>query len=290
MSCDVERTAKTIEGGGVEIASEAFGRPGDPVVLLIMGTMASMLWWPEGFCRRLAVAGRRVIRYDHRDTGRSTRYPPGAPGYDVGDMAGDAIRVLDGWSVPAAHVVGMSLGGMIAQRVALCAPERVLSLTALSSTPVGVEGLSGPSPAYLEHGARGEGVDWSDRGQVIDYMAEDARMLAGTAFAHDAAAARALVAEDFDRAGGFASATNHFMLGDGRPAPGIDRLRAPLLVIHGTADPIFAPEHGAALARKVAGAALVTLDGGGHELHPGHWPAIVEAIVAHSAGQVVARP
>jgi pimeloyl-ACP methyl ester carboxylesterase len=288
MLRDLERTVRTIESGGAEIASEAFGEPGDPAVLLVMGAMASMLWWPDDFCRRLAAAGRRVIRYDNRDTGRSTRYPPGAPGYGIGDMAGDAIRVLDGWSVPAAHVVGMSLGE-IAQRVALGAPERVLSLTAISTSPVGVEGLPGPNPAYLEHGARAEGIDWSDRGQVIDYMVEDARMLAGTAFAHDPAAARAFVAEDFDRAGNFASATNHFMLGDGPPAPGIDGLRAPLLVIHGTADPIFAPEHGAALARAVAGASLVTLDGGGHELHPGHWPVIVEAIVAHSAGQVVAR-
>jgi pimeloyl-ACP methyl ester carboxylesterase len=108
-----------IRVNGLEIATEAFGDPTHSPVLLIMGAMASMLWWPEGFCERLANHGRYVIRYDNRDTGLSTKYPPGEPRYTFDDMVDDAIRVLDGYAIPAAHVVGMSLGGMIGQIAAL---------------------------------------------------------------------------------------------------------------------------------------------------------------------------
>jgi pimeloyl-ACP methyl ester carboxylesterase len=102
---------RMIRADGIELASEAFGDPAHPPVLLIMGAMASMLWWPEAFCAGLAARSRHVIRYDHRDTGRSTTQEPGAPAYAFDDLADDAIRVLDGNGIPAAHVVGMSMGG-----------------------------------------------------------------------------------------------------------------------------------------------------------------------------------
>jgi pimeloyl-ACP methyl ester carboxylesterase len=92
---------KTVRAGGVEIATEAFGDPAHPPVLLIMGAMASMLWWPEDLCRQLAGRGRHVIRYDNRDTGLSTIYPPGAPPYGFDEMADDAMRVLDGYGLGA---------------------------------------------------------------------------------------------------------------------------------------------------------------------------------------------
>ena len=105
-----------------EIVSQAFGDPRDPAMLLIMGAMASMLWWPEALCEKLAGEGRFVIRYDNRDTGLSTKYAPGEPPYTFDDMADDAVRVLDSHGIGMAHVVGMSMGGMIAQRLALRHP------------------------------------------------------------------------------------------------------------------------------------------------------------------------
>ena len=263
-----------------EIVSQTFGDPADPAILLVMGAMASMLWWPEAFCRQLAGRGRFVIRYDNRDTGLSTKYPVGAPPYTFEDMVDDAIRVLDDHGVARAHVVGMSMGGMIAQTVALKYPERVGALTVISSSPLGVDtsGLPGTTAAYSEHAAEGGDVDWSDRDQVLAYMAKDARALASTLHPFDAERARELIEADYERSGGLASATNHFALKGGGPKCSIADLAAPLLVIHGTSDPIFPAEHGEALAKAVPGARLVKVEGGGHELHPDDWRQIIDAI------------
>jgi pimeloyl-ACP methyl ester carboxylesterase len=276
-----------------EIASQTFGDPAHPSVLLIMGAMASMLWWPEAFCRTLAGKGLFVIRYDNRDTGRSIKYAPGEPPYTFDDMADDAIRVLDGHGVAKAHVVGMSMGGMIAQLVALKHPSRVVSLTAISTSPVGIDTshLPGTTEAYMKHSAEGAKVDWSDRAQVVDFIVKDAHAIAGTAHRFDEKRTRAFVEQDYERSGGFLSATNHFMLKGGEDWKGrLGQMTAPLLVIHGTEDPIFPVEHGAALAEAVAGARLVRIEGGGHELHPDDWAAIVDAIVAHSQAQISAEP
>src|SRR5690242_20818449 len=124
-----------IRTNGVELCAQSFGDPGDPPTLLIMGIGASMLWWDEVFCRRLAAGGRFVIRYDHRDTGRSTTFPPGNPGYTGAALDTDAVAVLDGYGIPAAHLVGLSAGGGIAQCVALDHAERVRSLVLISTSP-----------------------------------------------------------------------------------------------------------------------------------------------------------
>jgi pimeloyl-ACP methyl ester carboxylesterase len=268
-----------------EIVSQTFGDPAHPAVLLIMGAMASMLWWPEAFCRKLADAGRFVIRYDNRDTGLSTKYTPGEPPYTFDDMADDAIRVLDDHGIQRAHVVGMSMGGMIAQLVALKHPSRVATLTVVSSSPMGVDTshLPGTTDAYREHSAEGAKVDWADRDQVIGFVVSDARAIAGIAHPFDEKRTRAFVEQDYDRSGGLLSATNHFMLQGGEDWKGrLPEMKAPLLVIHGTADPIFPVEHGAALAEAVAGARLVRIEGGGHELHPDDWQEIVAAVATHS--------
>src|SRR4029453_17185534 len=102
-----------IEANGVELCTEAFGDPADPAILLVMGVGGSMLWWEEGFCRLLAEGGRLVIRYDHRDTGRSVTYAPGAPEYTGADLVADAVGVLDAYGIAAAHVVGVSAGGAL---------------------------------------------------------------------------------------------------------------------------------------------------------------------------------
>src|SRR5215207_7460183 len=125
---------RMIEANGVELCAESFGEPSDPPVLLTMGIGASMLWWDEGFCRRLADRGRFVIRYDHRDTGRSVTYEPGGPGYTGADMAADAAGVLDAHGIPAAHVVGVSAGGAFAQLLALDFDDRVRSLVLISTS------------------------------------------------------------------------------------------------------------------------------------------------------------
>ncbi|AZO45792.1 alpha/beta hydrolase [Mesorhizobium sp. M7D.F.Ca.US.005.01.1.1] len=267
-----------------EIMSEALGDQANPPLLLIMGAMASMLWWPEALCRKLADAGLFVIRYDNRDTGLSTKYRLGGPPYTFDDMADDAMHILDEHGIGKAHVVGMSMGGMIAQLVGLKHPSRVASLTVISSSPVGTDTSHLPqtSDAYIKHSAEGAKVDWSDRGQVVDFIVRDARAIASIAHPFDEAGTRAFIEQDYDRSGGFLSATNHFMLKGGAAWKGrLHEMEAPLLVIHGTADPIFPVEHGEALAEAVIGAKLIRIEGGGHELHPDDWAGICAAIVAH---------
>jgi pimeloyl-ACP methyl ester carboxylesterase len=270
----------------VEICSETFGERRDPAVLLIMGAMASMLWWPDEFCRRLAGSGRFVIRYDNRDTGRSTGYEPGTATYTSDDMAGDAIALLDEHGVDRAHLVGMSMGGGIAQQVALDHPDRVLSLTAISTSAIGDQDrdLPGPTPEYIEHAAAFEDLDWSDTGSLADLLVRDARALSGTRHAFDEAAAREFVKRDLERAIDPSRLVNHDQVGgaEGKARRAGD-IGVPLLVIHGTADPIFPYPHGVALADAVPGATLVTIEGGGHELHEGDWDQMLEAIVSHTA-------
>ncbi|MDO9397570.1 MAG: alpha/beta hydrolase, partial [Herbiconiux sp.] len=117
---------RMIEVRGVEICAESYGDPADPTILLVHGAQASMLWWPEPLCERIAAGARHVIRFDTRDTGRSSTFPVGAPGYAMSDLADDAAGVLDGFGAQQAHVVGRSMGGGIALFLALDHPARVL--------------------------------------------------------------------------------------------------------------------------------------------------------------------
>lgn len=278
---------RVIRVDDVELATESFGDPKGPPVLLIMGGMASMLWWPDEFCRQLAGRGRYVVRYDHRDTGHSTKYSRGQSHYTIVDMADDAVRVLDGYSIPAAHLVGMSLGAMIGQIAAIAFPRRVASLTAISSSPIGIDKSQLPtfSARFAEHMDAGEHVDWSNRARVIDFMIEDAHVLAGSGRRVDEARVRAFVERDYDRAGGYESALNHGSLKVADEWRGrLGEIEAPLLVIHGTADPVYPFEHGVALSRAVKGAKILAVEGGGHELHPSDWAAIIDAIVKHTGG------
>jgi len=278
-------TERIVRADGIELATEAFGDPKHPPLLLIMGAMASMLWWPDEFCELLASRKRRVIRYDNRDTGRSTSYEPGSPGYTLEDMANDAVRVLDAYEAGTAHIVGMSLGGQIAQLASLKFPARVVTLTAISSSPLGSAGagLPGPTPAYLEHSAGFTDVDFADRAQATAFLLADSRFITGSAHPFDEARAVRLIQRDRDRARSFGSATNHLLLkGSGAWGARLHELRAPLLVIHGTEDPIFPLEHGIALSKAVRGAALVKLEGSGHELNEADWGKIIDAIAAHT--------
>src|SRR3954453_7092572 len=140
-------TERMVEANGVELCAEGFGDPADPPILLIMGLGASMLWWEEGFCRSLADAGRFVIRYDHRDTGRSVTYEPGRPEYTADDLVADAAGVLDAFGISAAHIAGVSAGAAFAQLFALDFPNRVRSLVLISSSPALPVDRELPAPA-----------------------------------------------------------------------------------------------------------------------------------------------
>ncbi len=280
-------TERMIEANGVELCTESFGNPADSPVLLVMGIGGSMLWWEEGFCRILAGGGRFVIRYDHRDTGRSVTYEPGAPGYTGWDLVDDAVGVLVALDVPRAHVVGMSMGGALAQLAALNHPQRVASLTLISTSPSGREpdlpGMTDDAMARFE--ALTEPEDWSDRTAVIDYLTGLSRATASPTHDFDEPAARALVERVLDRTINIAStAKNHHLAeGGGRWRDRLAELDVPTLVIHGREDPIMPLGHGVALAREIPGAELLTLDDTGHEVPRRVWDVVVPAILAHTS-------
>src|SRR3954454_4682343 len=257
---------------GVELCVETFGRPDDPPILLIAGISSPMDWWEDSFCARLADGRRYVIRYDQRDTGESVTYPVGAPPYRFDDLVADAAGIVEALGLPAAHVVGISMGGAIAQLLALDHADRVASLVLLSTTagagdddlpPVG-EGLAerGPQPQPPD--------DFTDREAVVDYLVASERWMAGHAGPSDEPARRALAGRVFDRSRDLAASyTNHGNI------PGRDGWRdrlgeitAPTLVLHGTEDPLFPVAHGLALAAEIPGATFVPLDKVGHEMPP----------------------
>ncbi|MEV0181872.1 alpha/beta fold hydrolase [Streptomyces sp. NPDC050625] len=278
---------RVIEADGIELCTESFGDPSDPPILLIMGIGASMLWWEEGFCRMLAEGGRFVIRYDHRDTGRSVTYEPGRPGYTGADLVGDAARVLDAHEVPAAHVVGVSAGGALAQRLALDHADQVLSLVLISTSSAvpGDRELPAPTEEFTRFVSDAH-VDWSDPDSVIDYQVAYARMLAGDRRPFDETAARSLVRRDVERAHDFTAVHNHDSLADGElsQAP-LSSIAVPTLVIHGTADPMFPLRHGEALAEQIPEARLLTLKDAGHGVERADWTTIVSAVLDHTAAE-----
>jgi pimeloyl-ACP methyl ester carboxylesterase len=280
-----------IEANDVELCTEPFGDAGDPPILLVMGVGASMLWWEEGFCRRLAGGGRFVIRYDHRDTGRSVTYQPGRPGYTGGDLVADAAGVLDAYELPAAHVVGVSAGGAFAQLLGLDFPDRVLSLVLISTSPVmpGERELPQPSEEFGRFVTTAH-MDWRDSAAAIEYLVDYSRVLAGGRRRFDDAAARDLARRDVERARDFPAAQNHDVLPKGESShKPLSSIGVPTLIIHGTADPMFPFEHGQALAQEIPGARLLPLEGAGHGVERADWDIIVRAILAHTAAAEGAR-
>jgi pimeloyl-ACP methyl ester carboxylesterase len=277
---------RMVEANGVELCTESFGDPADPPILLIMGVGASMLWCDERFCRMLADGGRFVVRYDHRDTGRSVSYEPGRPGYTGADLVADAVGVLDAYGVAAAHLVGVSAGGAFAQLLALGFPGRVVSLVLISSSPAVPVGRELPPPTgeFVRFVGTAE-VDWTDAGSVIDYLVDYQRVLAGAERPFDEAAARDRIPREIQRAHDFAARRNHEFLPDGElPRAPLSSIGVPTLVIHGTADPMFPIEHGRALAEEIPGARLLPLQEAGHGIELADWEMIASVIVEHTGG------
>jgi pimeloyl-ACP methyl ester carboxylesterase len=283
-----------ISANGIEICTDAYGNPDDAAVLLIMGASASMIMWEETFCQRLADGGRFVIRFDNRDTGRTTSVPLGEAAYSMQDMADDAVAVLDHYGIDRAHIVGASMGGMITQLIGLNHPERVLSLTPIMSSPDpgavtdAMEGketryaLSPPSEAVLNAVEAGANLDWSDAEAVLNDRLDMFRTLAGSAYPYDEVSRRELFAAEIARAINFPSSQNHALVvaATQRWHERLHTLNVPTLVIHGTEDPILPFDHGQALAESIPGARLLPLPGVGHEIPDQTLDVVIPAILA----------
>lgn len=277
--------AKQSAANGVSLFTETCGDATDPAVLLVMGAMASAVWWPEDFCRQLAERGRFVVRYDHRDTGKSTSYRFGMATYTVEDLADDAVGVLNAYAIDRAHFVGMSLGGYLAQLVALKYPERVRALTLIASERLASAepGMPGMQPGIAQYHAQAAGLDLANRTAVIEYQVGAWRLLSGSAHPFDESAIRALAGADFDRTPNLLSAFNHASLRDADRWLGrLDEVMAPSLIIHGTEDPVLPYAHALALHAALRHSTLLALTGTGHELHQADWPVILDAIEQHT--------
>ncbi len=279
---------RIVRANGVDLCVETFGDRADPAILLIGGAAASMDWWEDEFCERLAAGRRFVIRYDHRDTGRSVSYEPGAPPYTGADLEADAVGVLDALGLDRAHVVGISMGGALAQRVAVHHPDRVVSLTLLSTSPGGRD-LPPMSDELRSHFADPlPEPDWADRSAVIDYIVEGERPFMG-AYPIDEPRLRELAGRIFNRTANMASSMkNHWLIDDaGEPVrPRLGEIVAPTLVAHGTEDPLFARGHAEALANEIRGARLLWLEGMGHQMPPpALWDTVIPAILEHASAR-----
>lgn len=273
--------SKWISHNGVRLFSESFGAPDEPPILLIMGAMASAVWWAEDFCCQLAALGRFVIRYDHRDTGRSTSYEPGHIHYSIEDLADDAFSVLDGYGLQSAHLVGMSLGGFLTQLMTLKHPQRIGSLTLIASERLAETDptMPGIDPSVLEYHAKARELDWANREAVIDYQIGAWRLLSGSAHPFDESAIRELAGADFDRTPNLMTTFNHALLqGGDQWVNRLHEIAVPTLIIHGTEDCVLPYAHSLALKAEIQEAVLLPLPGTGHELHRDDWSVILEAI------------
>ncbi len=277
---------RLIKANGIDLYTESFGEPSDPTILLIMGAMASAVWWPEEFCRQLAECGQHVIRYDHRDTGRSVGYEPGQINYSVEDLADDAVGILNTFGIERAHLVGMSLGGYLSQLIALKYPDRVSTLTLIASERLGPGDPDIPpiDQKILDYHARAGALDWSDTEAVVEWQVEGWRLLSGSERPFDESAIRALSVQDVNRTKNMLTAMNHALLSGGEKwFDRFDDIRVPALVIHGTDDPVLRYAHGIALAKVLPRSRLLTLKGAGHELHRNDWETIIANVVRHTA-------
>jgi pimeloyl-ACP methyl ester carboxylesterase len=278
---------KMMRVGGVDLCTETFGDPAAPTVLLMSGAASSMDWWDTGFCERLAAGGRSVVRYDYRDTGESTSYPPGEPGYTGEDLVTDAVGLIDELAGGRAHVVGLSMGGGLAQHLTIHHPDKVATLTLMATSP-------GPADDLPPVADRLKAVfadpapdpDWSDVAAVVEYQVAAQRAFAAPE-GFDEPYARGLARQEAERTVNRASsAKNHWVLGGSGEdlRPRLAEITAPTLVVHGTEDPLFPPGHGEALAREIPAARLLLIPGMGHQVPPAAtWDVVIPAILENTA-------
>jgi pimeloyl-ACP methyl ester carboxylesterase len=281
--------------GEVELCYETFGSPDAPPMLLVMGLGSQMLLWDEAFCQQLADHGFWVIRFDNRDVGRSSilrhapvptipqllRRDPRAAAYSLEDMAGDAIGLLDHLGIEAAHVVGVSMGGMLAQLVAINFPERTLSLVSMMSS-TGNRRVGRTHPSLYSRFFRRPRFE---RSAYIEDFLNTYRTIGSRRYPPDPQRKRALAARCFDRGYHPAGSSRQLMAIMTAPdrTAALRRVRAPTTVIHGDADPLVGISGGQATAGAIPDARLVVIPGMGHDMPPVLWPPIIAAIVENAA-------
>ncbi|MFC9601455.1 alpha/beta fold hydrolase [Peribacillus butanolivorans] len=273
---------QTIKVNGITIFTESFGNVNDPAILLMMGATASMVWWEEDFCQRLADRGLYVIRYDSRDVGRSTTYPPGNPEYSFEDLADDAIHVLDSYGIEQAHIVGMSMGGMLTQMIALRHPERVLTVTLIATSNFAPE-LPPMEDKVTKFFGQAGAIDWTNDQSIIEFIVGKWRIISGSRHTFDEQRVHRLAIEEIRRSNNIASMNNHGLISGGESyLTRTKEITVPTLIIHGTEDPIIPYEHGKMLASLITDADLFTLNGTGHELHYNDWDELIDVITKHT--------
>ncbi|HYH35482.1 MAG TPA: alpha/beta hydrolase [Nocardioides sp.] len=291
--CDVASSEELFAplGTGVELCYQTFGDPHDEPVLLVMGLGGPMTWWHPAFCRMLAARGCYVIRFDNRDTGRSTKLTgrvrrtglvrsfvgrPVRPPYTLDDMALDGFGLLDHLGIEAAHVVGVSMGGMIAQAMAIARPERVRSLTSIMST-TGKRTVGWQHPRLLPMLLASRSAGREAYAATALRMSE---LIGSPAFPEPRDEALARAGETFDR--GFSPSgvlrQMQAILVEPDRGPRLRRLRMPALVIHGLADRMVHVSGGRATARAIPDAELLLIEGMGHDLPADLYPTYVDAI------------
>jgi pimeloyl-ACP methyl ester carboxylesterase len=280
----------TAKAGAVDIVYETIGDPSDPPLLLVMGLGMQLIHWDPELCEQFAERGFHVIRFDNRDAGLSTKVRAPVPNvmrlmsglpaqvpYRLTDMAGDAFGLLDHLGIERAHVVGTSMGGMIAQQMAIEAPERVLSLASMMSTTG--DRFAGTPKLKV----------WSvlmrrapnDRDAYIEYFARVFRMIGSPAYRPDDERVREEAAATYDRCHHPAGTARQLgaVLASGSRTAALRQLDVPTIVIHGEADPLLPVRGGRATAKAIPGAELITIPGMGHDLPKELWPMYVDAIV-----------
>jgi pimeloyl-ACP methyl ester carboxylesterase len=273
----VDACERFVTSGSLRLWTERVGDPGLPAVLLVAGSAAQSVSWPDALVRRLVRRGVQVLRFDHRDTGRSSVVDFDEHPYTISDMARDCLAVLDGHGLGSAHVAGTSLGGMIAQWLGVHAPERVRSLTVISSSPMGhdprpvwaravagepadPDDLPPPTAAFLAH--RAAALPPGVESDVALF-----RVFNGPVRPFDEPAARAELELARSRATDPGSAANHHRAvwrDDPELRAPLSSITAPTSIVHGDQDPLYPPGHGAVLAAAIPGAVLHVVPGMGH--------------------------
>jgi pimeloyl-ACP methyl ester carboxylesterase len=287
-------------GNGITLCYESFGDPTAPPVLLVMGLGTQMVAWHTDFCEDLASRGFFVIRFDNRDVGRSTRldgaHVPGLgelalrripnPAYKLADMALDTVGLMNALQLESAHVVGVSMGGMIAQTVAARHPSRTRSLTSIMSN-TGAR-LSGQPALKIYPILLGKAP--SDRDGFVERALKTWTMIGSPGFERDEIELRAMIELSFDRGTSPAGSARQLgaIIAAGDRRRELRAVQAPTLVIHGDADKLVSPSGGRATAKAIDGARLITIPGMGHDLPRTAWPQILGAIAQHAHGADVA--
>lgn len=283
---------------GIELCYEIFGDRDAEPLLLIMGLGAQMIQWDDEFCAQLAARGFRVVRFDNRDIGKSSRMsggkrltafeliklrllgtPVAAP-YKLDDMAADVVGLMDALDIASAHIVGASMGGMIAQEIAMRYPQRVRSLTSIMSS-TGNPKLPNPT---REASALLMAPPPATYDEYIERFAKTWTLLRGGSFPEDEAKDRARAERSYARGLNPAGVGRQLraILASGNRKPRLHAVKAPTLVIHGTVDPLVRPEAGKDTAASIPGAKLLLVEGMGHALPIPMWPEIIDAIDKHA--------